>query len=102
MNGVLLQPPEHRWECPNCTAQDVTREQRPHQRMHHCRGLAGLLVPMVPAGTRARVVAREREDYIGRELVQFDGNGRPIAAAVITRDDGEDAVMYAPTARGEA
>lgn len=89
---------EQRWECPNCTTADVTFEALPHSRMHACRGMAGLTVPMVPAGTRCKVVAVEREDYIGRDVVQTDGNGRPIMATVVTRDDGEDRAVYAPTA----
>lgn len=89
---------EQRWECPNCSLLDVTFEAQPHSRMHTCRGLAGLTVPMVPAGTRCKVVAIEREDYVGRDMVQLDGNGRPIMATVVTRDDGEDRAVYAPTA----
>jgi hypothetical protein len=53
---------------------------------------------MVPAGTRCKVEAFEREDYIGKEKVQFDGEGRPIMKVVTTRDDGMDAAVYAPTA----
>lgn len=89
---------EQRWECPNCTVTDVTFESQPHSRMHPCRGMAGLTVPMVPAGTRCKVTAVEREDYIGHDMVQLDGNGRPIMATVVTRDDGEDRAVYAPTA----
>lgn len=98
MRVPLLALPEHRWECPSCDFTDVTREQRPHSRMHNCSGLAGLSVPMVPAGTRAEHRAVEREDFIGRERVQFDGNGRPIMAVTTVRDDGQDSTIYAPTA----
>ena len=99
MSVPLLAPPEHRWECPNCALQDVTRETRPHQRMHACRGLQGLTVPMVPAGTRCKIEAVEREDYVAGERVQLaPGTGRPIMAAVTTRDDGSDCTVYAPTA----
>lgn len=101
MNGVLLQLPEHRWECPSCTLTEVTREARPHSRMHPCRGQAGLTVPMVPAGTRAEHRQREREDYIGDEQVQYaPGTGRPVMSVTTIRDDGEDCTVYAPTARG--
>jgi len=78
----------------------VTREFAPHSRFHRCPGLAGLSAPMVPAGTRAKVEAVEREDYIGAEDVQYDGNGRPIMAVVTTRDEGNDVAVYAPTAHG--
>lgn len=89
---------EQRWECPNCDTTDVTFESQPHSRMHTCSAMAGLTVPMVPAGTRCKVVAVEREDYIGRDMVQTDGHGRPVMATVVTRDDGEDRAVYAPTA----
>lgn len=95
--GVLLAP-ERRWECPNCKHTHVTREARPHSVMHHCRGLAGLSVPMVPAGTRCKVVAHEREDYINGDLVTLDGAGRPVMNVTTTRDDGEDVAVYAPCA----
>jgi len=89
---------ERRWECPACDATDVTREHAPHTRFHACRGLAGLTAPMVPAGTRCKAEAIEREDYIGGEAVQYDGNGRPVMSVRITRDDGTDVAVYPPTA----
>lgn len=95
---IMLAVPESRWECPNCTTTDVTREAGPHVRFHACRGLAGLTAPMVPAGQRAKVTAHEREDYIGRDVVQVDGNGRPVMAIVTTRDDGQDVTVLAPCA----
>lgn len=94
----ILAPPEQRWECPNCDVTSATRRADVHTEMHHCRGLAGLWTPMVPAGQHCKVVAQEREDYIGRELVQLDGNRRPVMAAVITRDEGEDRAVYVPLA----
>jgi hypothetical protein len=78
----------------------VTREAEPHTRFHACAGLAGLTAPMVPARQRCKVEAVEREDFIGSEDVQFDGNGRPIMSVITTRDDGTDLVVYAPTAHG--
>lgn len=98
MAVVLLQPAETRWECPNCTFTDVTRQAGPHVRYHTCPGLRYLSAPMVPAGTRAKVEAREREDYVGRELVQTDPNGRPVMSIVTTRDEGQDCVVLAPCA----
>jgi hypothetical protein len=99
MKGVLLQA-EHRWECPNCLFTDVTYDTVPHSRMHSCRGLKGLTAPMVPAGTRCKVEAVRREDYVGRELVQRDGEGTPIMAIVTTRDEGQDCNVLAPCAVG--
>lgn len=103
MSVPLLGPPERRWECPNCNLQDVTRDARPHTRMHPCAGMGGLTAPMVPAGTRAKVVAVEREDYIGAERVQLH-DGRPIMSVRTTREDGEDCLVFAPaaTATGRA
>lgn len=98
-SAMMLRPPERRWECPNCTATDVTREALPHVRFHSCRGLKGLTAPMVPAGTRCKVIAVERGDYVGDELVQTDGEGRPVMSVVTVRDDGMDCAVLAPTAR---
>lgn len=99
MSAPLHELPVHRWECPSCDRQSITREVVPQPRPHVCSGLAGLQVPMVPAGTRAEHRVREREDYIGKELVQLDGNGRPVMSVETHRDDGRiDAVIFAPTA----
>lgn len=89
---------EQHWTCPNCTLTEVTREVAPHTRFHACRGLRGLTAPMVPDGTRCKVEAVEREDYIGREMVQTDGEGRPVMAVVTTRDEGNDVAVLAPCA----
>lgn len=95
--------PEQRWECPNCTSTHVTREARPHTPFHSCSGLRGLTAPFVPAGTDCKVEAVERGDWVGKELVQADGEGRPVMAVVTTRNDGQDCAVLAPcaTARSE-
>ncbi len=98
MSVHLLAAPERRWACPSCDYTDVTREARPHTRMHNCAGLGGLSVPMVPAGVRAEHRAVEREDYIGREHVRLDGHGRPVMSVLTVRDEGQDCTVYAPTA----
>ena len=98
MRAPVLLTPERRWECPNCPETAVTREAHPHSRMHACRGLLGLTTPMVPAGTRCKVVAHEREDYVGSEIVQLASNGRPVMSVTTTRDEGEDCTVYAPCA----
>jgi hypothetical protein len=93
---VILQP-EKRWECPNCTLTDVTHEAKPHTRMHTCPGLKGLTAPMVPAGTRCKVEAKEREDYIGKgQVVTLDDDGKAIMAIETTREDGNDVAVLAP------
>jgi hypothetical protein len=92
--------PVNRWYCPNCKAEDVTHEVRPHSRFHTCPALRGLTAPMVPAGTKAKVELREREDYVGDELVRLDPEqGRPVMSVVTTRDNGQDVAVFAPTAR---
>lgn len=100
-SGVPVLRAEHRWRCPSCTELHVTKLAAPHAPMHQCRGQAGLLVPFVPAGARAVHVVREREDYVGDELVQLaPGTGRPVMAVQTIHDDGhEDATVYAPAAR---
>jgi hypothetical protein len=96
---VLLQLPEQHWVCGNCTATDASRGQA--NRFHQCAGLAGILAPMVLDGFRGRVLAVERQDYIGREMVQYDGNGRPVMAVVTEHGDGSnDVIVNAPTAQG--
>jgi hypothetical protein len=57
---------------------------------------------MLPRGTAAKLEVNEREEYVGRELVQTDANGRPVMSLTITRDDGQDCVVFAPTAIGTA
>lgn len=88
------------WYCPNCKLADRTREARPHTRFHTCPALRGLTAPMLRAGTRAHVYAREREDYVGAEKVQTDAAGRPVMSVVTEREDGQDAIVFAPLAHG--
>lgn len=84
------------WSCPNCDAAAHTVDAK--VPWHDCRGLAGLHVALIAEGTKAKVEAIERGDWVGRELVQTDGNGRPVMAVQTTRDDGIDLAVYAPTA----
>lgn len=102
MTAVLLRPPESRWYCPNCDLTDVTHTAGPHTRYHACRGLRGLVTAMLPAGVRAKVEAVERGDWVGGDLVQTDGEGRPVMAIVTTRDDGMDCAVLAPAATATA
>lgn len=97
LSKILVNPTY--WECPNCPLKEVTREAAVHTRFHNCRGLKGLSAPMVPAGTKCKVEAKDREDYVGKELVQTDGEGRPVMSIVTTRDDGTDCAVLAPCAR---
>jgi hypothetical protein len=95
---IPILSPEHRWECPNCVQTHITNESRPHTPFHICRGLRGLATPFVPAGTKAKVEAVERGDYVGQERVQTDADGRPVMSVVTTRDEGQDCAVLAPCA----
>lgn len=67
--------------------------------MHPCKGLAGLMVPLKVTGTKVKHEAVERGDWVGKEIVQADAHGRVVQSVVTTRDDGQDATVYAPLAR---
>lgn len=102
MSAVLLTLPPVRWVCPNCPVEAVTPGSTPN-RYHECPGLAGITAPMVPAGSGSRVRSVIREDYVGREIVQYDWYGRPIMSVVTERPDGSnDVAVLAPTARWTA
>lgn len=94
----ILKPPVQLWECPNCAVVSSTHEPEPHTRFHACSGLAGITAPMVPAGSGARVIANERDDYVGREDVQLDDNGRAVMSITTEYPDGHtDLAVLAPT-----
>jgi hypothetical protein len=58
---------------------------------------------MVVEGQRVKVTARERDDYIGAEDVQYDANSRPIAQVITERPDGSnDVIVFAPTAHSRS
>ena len=57
-----------------------------------------LIAPMLEVGIAAKVERREREDYVGKELVRKDAEGRPVMSVVTTRDEGQDTMVFAPTA----
>lgn len=101
--GGLLLTPETHWVCNarGCDQTAVTREVGDHQRFHVCHGLdgqAGMTAPMQREGVRCDVRAVEREDYVGREDVQLNAEGRPVMSIITVRDDGQDCTAYAPCA----
>lgn len=99
-NGVAILRVATYWYCPNkCGKEDITFEVRPHIRFHACPKLGMVQAPLVPQGTKAKVIAVEREDYVGRDDAQYDDRGRAIMAVVTVRDDGQDVAVLAPTAR---
>lgn len=85
-----------RWYCPNCPTEVTTKGFLPN-RFHTCARF-GLTAPMVLTGTKAKVDAVEREDYVGTERVSLSTDGRPVMAFVTTRDDGTDVAVNAPVA----
>lgn len=87
------------WACPNgCRPNVRTRGPFLPNRFHVCPKLHGITAPMVPSGTSAKVELREREDYVGREVVTLDDRRRPVMSVVTTRDDGQDCAVFAPLA----
>lgn len=92
------------WYCPNCGLHDQTKGIAPGAgggmaRMHPCPRLRGVLAPLLLEGVRAKVELREREDYVGNEQVQVDPERRrPVMSVITTRDNGQDAIVFAPTA----
>lgn len=86
------------WFCPNCGKEDVTNEQRAHSRMHTCPKMGMLSAPMLLKGTKAKVYSVEREDYVGKDIVRLNDAGRPIMSIVTERENGQDAIVFAPTA----
>lgn len=87
------------WECPQCPAAARTVDDK--IPMHRCRYGSGALTPLLRKGEHAKIEVVERQDYIGREKVFLDHNGRPIMSVVTTRDDGQDCAVFAPTAQAE-
>lgn len=67
-------------------------------RMHNCPGLGDMAIYFIPEDQDVKIIVNEREDYINGETVQLDSNNRPIMSIKTVRDDGEDIVIYAPTA----
>lgn len=93
--------PVTNWVCDNCPTVAVTRKGEAN-RFHNCPGLAWITAPLHPEGVRVDVRVHEREDYVGREMVQLDANGRPVMAVETVRDDGNDVVVFAPCATTRA
>lgn len=98
---MTLITPVTRWACPNCKTTAITRDARPHTRFHSCPGLKGITAPLVEEGTKVKVSAMEREDYVGAEKAQVDETGRPIMAVRTDYQDGRnDLAVLAPVATG--
>jgi hypothetical protein len=88
------------WVCPECKKTDRTDDDGKGTRFHVCPKMRGLSVPFVLAGTKARLVLREREDYVGSEQVQLDPERkRPLMSLSTERENGNDLIVYAPAAQ---
>jgi hypothetical protein len=99
----ILEPPVRDWYCPACKATDQTKQHGYHVRYHTCPKTRFLSIAMLPAGTAGKIIVHEREAYVGKELVQYDPEqGRPLVSAETIRDNGNDLIVYAPTARADA
>ena len=100
---TVMLPSVREWYCPNCKTRAQLPLPKPRQtHFHTCPRLRGLSAPLIPAGTAAKVEAMDREDYVGKDKVQIDENGRPVMSVVTTRDNGQDTAVFAPAATGGA
>lgn len=88
------------WLCPNCGTTDRTAMMAPNAtRFHTCPALHNLTAPLVRAGTDCRVVALEREDYLGSATQRHGTNGKPYMAVVTQHADGSnDTAVFAEAA----
>lgn len=86
--------------CPNCGKEETIKvPAKPVSRMHVCPKLHMLSAPMLEAGIKAKVEARLRDDYVGKDIVQTaPEDGKPYMSVVTTRDNGNDVRVFAPTA----
>lgn len=100
MTGVPLLRAFDTWACPNCPHTEQTPGLPPNAaRFHVCPGLHMLNAPLVRAGTRCKVEAEERADYLGGEIQATGDDGRPYMAVRTTRDDGDDLLVNAGLAQ---
>jgi len=97
----LLKVPYEDWHCPNCgLAERIAALPPGASRFHACPRLHNLTAPLVRTGTRCSVVAEERQDYVGREIVRYGDDGKAYMAVRTIRDDGDDLAVNAPVAQG--
>ena len=100
MSTQLLEPPVRIWKCPSCGNTDRTQEAGVISRMHPCKSLHGINLPMVEVKTEdakpdAKHLLVEREDYT------YNPNDGKIAAVNTLYGDGHnDCTVLAPVARG--
>jgi hypothetical protein len=97
-NAAILTPPIKCWRCPNCGREKRTQKPAhiPHVPLHQCPRLRGTWVPFLEEHTKGRLEVVERGDYVGSDLPQTDGEGRPVQAVITHRDSGQDCRILAP------
>lgn len=99
VHGGILLDGVRSWYCPRCGARAITRRADVHTEFHTCPKLLMMNAPMVLDGLAAKIELVERQDYVGQEMVQLSPERRrPVMNITITRDEGTDAAVYAPTA----
>jgi hypothetical protein len=102
MAAHLLAVPYQDWKCPACGREERVCPPLPPNaaRMHTCPRLHMIAAPMVPAAADAKVIAVERQDYLGREVQQTGDDGRAYMAVQTWYADGHnDTAVHAPVAR---
>ena len=101
MNVPLLHAYQD-WFCPECGAEERTQPLPPNSsRMHTCPRLHMLTAPMIRAGSDCKLVATEREDYLGDEVQQKGDDGKPYMNVETQHADGHtDLAVFSPVARG--
>jgi hypothetical protein len=88
------------WLCPNCGLEERSRPLPPGaSRYHTCPKLHMLSAPLVRAGTRCKVEAEERADYLNGEIQATGDDGRPYMAVRTTYGDHDDLMVNAGLAR---
>jgi hypothetical protein len=89
------------WYCPNCTVTERTESLPPNaSRFHTCAGLHMLSAPLIrDDGTRCKVEAEEREEYLGTETQAHGDDGKPYMAIRTTYDDHDNLVVNAGLAQ---
>lgn len=84
------------WECAKgCGSSARTYDDAlPH---HPCKYAGGLMIALIPAGTKAGVKIHERGDYVGKDIVTMV-EGIPVMSTTVEHDDGYDTTVYVPCA----
>lgn len=84
------------WYCPECKLEAQSTQRG--MPLHSCPQLQGVMAPMVKQGVKARLKVNFREDFVKKDLVTTDANGRVVMSITTQRDDGEDLLVHSPCA----